>query len=183
MSRGVRYYRCGSRETASGACGARMVPADALETWVWHWASHRIADRSVIASSVTARSQRGTATMDREIAALTKRLTQIERGQDRLLARYRESDSVSWELIERQIELAESDRRQVQQRIDELSGRITAIESDQERNRELREWCEVAAGNLPGLDFEGRRLAIETIRVRVTAASNDPSTWLYDDDL
>lgn len=182
-SRGVRYYRCGSRDTPTGACGARMVPADAVEQWMWHTASRRIADAAVIASGVATRKQRSTATLEREQAALEVRLTTIQRGQDRLLARFRESDSVSWELIERQIELSESERRQVQSRLDEIAGRISAIADNQQRTRDLREWCELAAHNLSRLDFDGKRFAMETIGARVVAAGKDPSTWLYDDDL
>lgn len=178
-----RYYRCGSRDGQNGPCGARLVPAGDVEQWAWLRASRRIADPRLIAAGVTARAGRGTAALERERAGLEKRLAQIQRGQDRLLAHFRESDRVPWDAVERQVSIAEHERRQVEGRISELAGRIAAITGSQQHNRELHAWCALAADNLARFDFDGQRLALETIGARITAAGNDYTTWQYADDL
>jgi site-specific DNA recombinase len=47
-----RVYRCYSRETPSGPCGGKRVPADAVEDEVWNSVAARLHNPAVIAAEV-----------------------------------------------------------------------------------------------------------------------------------
>ena len=53
--RARRIYRCSSRETRDGACGATRVPAEEVESWLWERISQILGHGDVIAAQVQAR--------------------------------------------------------------------------------------------------------------------------------
>jgi site-specific DNA recombinase len=54
-----RVYRCYSRETPSGPCGGKRVPADAVEDEVWNSVAARLHNPAVIAAEVKRLNESG----------------------------------------------------------------------------------------------------------------------------
>src|SRR5262249_23494048 len=97
---GRRTYRCASRETPHGPCGAKRVPAedpDGVEQWVWEQIDARLRDSSLIAAEIERQRAEGPdpgLVANRE--AVVRALAKVERHQERLLAQYGASEDDSF---------------------------------------------------------------------------------------
>src|SRR5262249_1024127 len=105
--RSRRMYRCASRETPTGPCGAKRVPSDAVEAWVWTQVHSVSEDPTIIASELTRLQAEGP---DQAVlankAAVERRLATVERQQATLLRAFRERDeeaALPWDLIKREL--------------------------------------------------------------------------------
>ncbi|HYI14269.1 MAG TPA: hypothetical protein VEX37_02685, partial [Thermomicrobiales bacterium] len=130
----------------------------------------RLNDPSIIEREQQSRRAPGNDRIDGELSAARKRLSEIVRAQERVLARYSESDIVPWDLVEREIQRGEREK-------EELRRRITELERDRQQRiavtkqlAHLRTWCERVAGNLEGMTFEEKRKVLEILAVRVEAS-------------
>jgi site-specific DNA recombinase len=165
-----RTYRCASRDTAAGACGASRVPGDDVERWVWVEVSAILRDPSIIAREVErARRAGDDPGLTSALTGARKRVAKIERDQERLVSDFRVKEGRVWELVEREIGRAEVERQKTLAEIADLEGRISARQQAARRWEAVEAYCERVAGKLDSLDFNGRRLALEALAVRVTA--------------
>lgn len=171
-----RYYRCSARRVAT-ACGARMVPADLVEADVWETVTAFIRNPAQVQAARASMEQADDGDLDAQIAAATVRIGKIRQGQDRLLTRARQSESIPWELVERQIAQAERERQAEERLIAELTQRRTAHHRIDAQFAELASWCERVATQLDRAPFALRREILELLEVRVTA---DGREWRID---
>lgn len=168
----VRIYRCGSRTTNRGACGASRIPAERLEAWVWQEARAFI-ERHARGEVAALSTSNDDGTLAAEIAAARGRLERLTTAQERLLARATLSDVIPWDVVERQIASSESEK-------DGIRALILSLEAQQERasaaaaqHISMMEWCASVAGTMDDWGFDEQRSALETLRVRVIANGVD----------
>src|SRR5262245_25140188 len=92
-SRGRLIYRCASRETPSGACGAKRVPAADLEQWTWEQVCLLLRNPSLLAAELERQRHEGPDQRLRaDQAALQRSLAKLEQQQGKLLRLFREVD-------------------------------------------------------------------------------------------
>jgi site-specific DNA recombinase len=175
----ARYvYRCASRETPAGPCGARRVPGDEVEQWAWDEVCTVLRDPAVITREREQARRRGNdAGLTASLETARRRLAKVEQGQARLMERFRRSDDFPWELVEKEVGRAEVERTQILAEIATLETRIAARQQSARQWEAAEAYCQRVAGRLDALDFDGRRLAIEALAVRVTANGRD---WQLD---
>jgi site-specific DNA recombinase len=172
--RGIRTYRCSSRDKVSGACGGKSVRADDVEAWVWTQVSAVLRDPSVVAAELQRRQDEGpdpAVLADRD--RLQRRLSTFEKQQQRLIHHFREEESVPWELIRRELAQIEQDKRQVaamlvgiEQRLAEQQLVVTQLET-------LETYCARVSRQCERFDFDGKRLALEALDIQVTASGRE----------
>jgi site-specific DNA recombinase len=115
-SHGQRYYRCSSRETAAGACGAKSVNSDHVEEWLWGHIMDILANPDVIAAEVdNQRESDVTERLHADRESAVRRLARIDTNQSEMLASFRRSQDddglFPWHLVEREIKQAEKDKQ------------------------------------------------------------------------
>lgn len=169
---GHRIYRCTSRQKATGACGNGSSRADHLEPAVWAYVAALIRDPALLAD---ARRQGAPATPDRrgERARAVTRVERITARQSRLIARYGDSDSPDfpWEVVEQQVLALQRERAHWQDVIAALDAALPAPPDPAALDDE--EWRARVTANLDGLDFAGRRLALDVLGVCVHARGRE----------
>lgn len=171
---GHRYYRCSSRRVGT-PCGVGWVRADAMEAEVWQRVERFLLNPDVVQEALAARREtHDVGQLEAQIAAVNQRIDRIVRGQERLLARYRESDSVPWKLVEREIARAERERKAEERELAELKRQLTAHQLDGERMQQLVDWCGRVSANLGRFTFEDKRRTLDVLEVRVIA---DGQEW------
>lgn len=173
---GKRIYRCSSRHTAGGACGASRVSADKVEAWTWDQLTCLLRDPAMIAAEVQRQREPDTSlTTDRD--AVRRRLERVVQQQERLISRFRhatEDDPFPWDLVEREIIRAETEKKQLQATLAEIDGRISDQRATAVQLDALTAYCERVAANLDTFGFEEKRLALHALGVRVIA---DGKRW------
>jgi len=173
-----RVYRCASRETPSGPCGAPRVPADDVERWVWDEVSAILRDPAIIAREVEqARKAGDDPGLTSALISAQRRLAKIERDQERLAAGFRNKTGRMLELLEREIGRAEVERQQTVKEIADLESRIAARQQVAKRWADVEAYCQRVDGRLETFDFNQKRLALEALAVKVTAVGRD---WRLD---
>jgi len=175
-SGGRAYYRCGSRTTAAGACGASMVVASRLDEWVWSQVLLRLKDRELIMAEYRRLSEQQEAP-NADISAVKRELGRIVREQDRLLERYRRAggDGFPWDLVERQIRQLQAERNRLEAELVGLEERHARWRAPLAAIEEVIALCEAVGDVLDGLPFQQRRLLLEAMEVRVTVGG--PEGW------
>ena len=168
--RGRCYYRCGSRERPSGPCGARAIPADAIEADVWRCIVAVIEHPAIVARMVETRDGARDNARAAEVAALERERDRLSAHAARLLARYRGSDVLPWDVIEREVAETSRARAGVERRLAALQAEDVARVGRIEQARALSDWCATVAANLATFTFEERRQAVELFGARVIGA-------------
>jgi chromosome segregation ATPase len=165
-------YRCSSRDKASGPCGGKRVPGEVIEQWAWGEIEAILRDPATIVSEVERRRAEGpdaTLTRNRETAA--RHLEKLEKRRERLVRRYAEAedDSFPWELVEREINRVEAERRTAQAVVAEIDARIAKQEDAIVELDALRTYCDRVGANLDAADFITKRNAVEALIERIDA--------------
>jgi site-specific DNA recombinase len=180
---GRRTYRCSSRQTAGGACGAGRVPADAIERWIWERVSALLGDLRLIEAEVERRRNAPRDDgLERQRASVQRELARIAAQQERLVRRYAradDDDDVLWELVRRQVVELEAERERLRERLAEIERGIAERARQEAELVSLAEYARRVRVNLARMGWEDRRQALEALRVRVTAAGSDPAGWSW----
>jgi Recombinase zinc beta ribbon domain/Recombinase len=167
--RGIRRYRCSSRDKVGGACGGKVVRADAVEAWVWTQVSAILHDPSLVAAEVQRRQEKGpdpTAIAERD--RLRRQLGTFEKQQQRLIHHFREDESAPWELVRRELAQIEQDKRQVEARLTAIEQQLAEEERVVTQLEALETYCAQVSRQCERFDFDGKRLALEALDIQVT---------------
>lgn len=172
-----RRYRCSSRETPQGPCGAPRARADEIEQEVWDAVAEFLRDPSKVANAV-ARAKQASRDPALESATLSarRRVARIERDQQRLVQDATGKSGRLWELVEREVERLEEDRTRLLAEVAELDRRREERQQATKHWLSIQEYCARVADRLESLDFNGRRLALEALDVAVTVHGD--AWWL-----
>ena len=176
-------YRCSSRETPSGPCGVKRVPAEGpegVEAWAWDGIAARLHDPATIAAELERQRHAGPdPTITADLEAARRSLAKVEKQQERLIQRFRQSedDRFPWELVEREILRGEQEKEQLCASVVRLEGRLAEQQATVERLDALNTYCERVARNLDAFGFREKRLAFEALAVQIVANGRD---WRLD---
>ncbi len=179
MDHGHLRYRCGSR-VALVRCPAPQVTAREVEPWAWERVSAVLLDPRLIAAGTTAYEAHDmTAVMARDRDTARRELKKIEGQQRRYLDQFGASDNPAfpWHLVEEKITALQRERARWQEILDRSEQAVAASRRDEQQHRDLSDWCARLAANLPTLDFETKRLALDVLGVRVEAMGRESATW------
>ena len=171
---GRRVYRCSSRQTAAGACGAGRVPAQDVEDWVWGELAGVLGDPARIAAEAQRRRDTGDAAADRDAAA--RLVARLDKQAERLVRRYAEAaddDGFPWDVVEREIARVEADRRAARATLAETEGHLAAQRAAVVRLDTVRAYCERVRDRLGSLAWQNKRDAVEALVERVVADGRD----------
>lgn len=173
---GRRIYRCSSRHTAAGACGASRVPADEVERWSWDQVASLLANPETIAEEIERRHDRGQdEAMIADRAAAERSLDKISRQQERLIRRFTEgsNDSFPWELVQREISRLDGEKKGIQSVIADLDRMINSHQEAIVRFGSVAAYCERVTAKLSTFDFGEKRLAFDALDIRVIASGHE----------
>jgi site-specific DNA recombinase len=163
-----RYYRCssGSRAIAHD-CLAHSWRAGQLEQLVWGEIEKALSEPEVLMAGLLSVVQEKDQvdSQQSELNYIETRLSEISRQQQELLR---------WalkgfpeETIERENELLGQDRRALEKRRAQIQDRIRVAEQATLDAGRIRQSIESIRNNLGKLSFETKRLALETLSIRV----------------
>jgi site-specific DNA recombinase len=175
-------YRCSSRDTASGACGGKRIPAEKVEAWAWERVAASLRQPDAIAAEVRRRQDEGPdPILASDLETARRQYAQCERAQAKLMQRYASSgdDAFPWELVEREVKRLEADKAGYQHTIAQIERRLAAERVAEEQLIALRDYCARVAEGLvrAGFGFDDKRLALVALAVRVVADGTDENAW------
>lgn len=179
MDHGRLRYRCGAR-TALERCPAPQLTAAEVEPWAWERVAAALLDPRLMAAGVAAAETRGmTEGVARDRDRARRELKKIERQQERLVEQFGASDNPDfpWHIVEAKITALQRDRARWQETLDTSERLVAASRREEGERRDLSAWCARVAANLPTLDFDTKRLALDVLGVRVEAMARDAATW------
>jgi site-specific DNA recombinase len=168
-SRGQRYYRCSSRMLELKVCGSVLTRAEKVEDQVWNQVTSILENPQIIADEVQRQQSIGPDPQlieDRATAA--RRLAEIERVQQRLIRRLRETDDDDLaHLYEREIVQMKKEAGQIEAAIADIDARLQAQQKTVHDLAVLTEYCSRVSNRLSTFSFDEKRLAIEAIGARI----------------
>jgi site-specific DNA recombinase len=173
----VRTYRCSSHNSPEGLCGGRVVNAEKCETWVWEQVSSALRNPDLIAAEAKRKQEEGPdETLTADLEATRRELAKRDKKQADLMRRFTSSDddTFPWEVVQHEVARLEREKRQLRAELDEMEGRLRAQEAATHQLEALAIYCARVAGNLDTFGFTEKRLALEALRVRVSA---DGQKW------
>jgi DNA repair exonuclease SbcCD ATPase subunit len=183
VDRGRRIYRCSSRESPSGACGAGRVPAERIERWIWDQVSALLSDLRLIEAELERRRHTPRDDgLERQRASIERELARIAAQQERLVRRYaraEDDDDAFWELVRRQVAELEAERERLRHLLTEVEQALAERQRQEIELVSLAEYARRVRINLQQMDESERRQALEVLRVRVTASGSDPRGWSW----
>ena len=174
VSHGVRRYRCSSRHLDGAHCGAPSSRADALEEWVWGEAV-TMMQAAIRAGEADALTVPATDGLPEQVASLRAAVARVARSQERILSQFAASESVPWELVERQIAKGERDKAALEAEIAEIEQRLNASHAAATDQRALASWASGIVDRLDAMGEAEKRGAIEMLRIEVVVRGWD---WL-----
>jgi site-specific DNA recombinase len=173
-------YRCSSRETPSGACGSRRIPAAPCEHLIWEKIVSILERPEIIAAEVKRRSEEGTdarAQIEADREAAQRELKRAEDELRRLVSRAGQADDDLWEIFEKEIAAKREAKKRFEKVIAELEARLEAEDQATRNLTALTDYCAQVRNRLSEFDFAEKRLAIEALDARVTGSGRD---WRLD---
>jgi Recombinase zinc beta ribbon domain len=164
-----RYYRCSSRKLEGTACGSDLVAADEVEAAVWKKVSTVLGEPEIIADEIKRQQKSGAdSQLSEDRAAAQRRLAKIEREQQRLIRRLRDTeDDGLAELYELEIIQGQNQKRQLEKAIAEIDARLAAEQRAIQNLQSLTAYCTQVASKLSAFSFEEKRLTLEAVGAKV----------------
>ena len=189
-----RTYRCPSRHTPAGNCGAKRINAAWVEEAAWaktrelllaYDAHEKTNGRQRRASAPTS-TARADDTLTRDLASAEREVARIEGRQADLLRRYTASVEVAtdaasafpWELVEREVARLERDKRQWRATVVELERRLSERRATAAQRAEMRAYIASLRPTLDQLATEEQRVVLESLLARVTVSGKTGTIWL-----
>jgi site-specific DNA recombinase len=174
--RGRIAYRCSSRETPGGPCGAKRVPGTALEQWVWEQVCFLLRNPSIIAAELERQRQEGP---DQRLLAdkdaLQRSLAKLGQQQSKLLRLFRGADEEAYpvSLIQRELAQIEKEKAHLTVELGQIEARLAAWQISIERWDSAKAYCQTVAQNLESFDYHEKRKTLEELELTVFANGRD----------
>ena len=176
-SRGRMTYRCASRETPSGPCGSRRVPAADLEQWAWEEIFTRLQNPTLFEEEFKRQQEVGPdPALLADKGALERSLTKLEQQQAKLVRTFREDEEGQFppDLLRRELAQVDKEKEQLATALTQVEARLAAWQVNIQRWDSLTVFCRGVAQKLETFDIPKKRLALELLAVTVRA---DGRNW------
>ena len=148
------------------SCPHPTIAASLIDGEVWQRVAEVLRNPAIVAREVERRRQSGS--LDRDLAALDRRIEALTDKQGRMARRVAEieDDDVAAPLIVELKSLAAQKATALRER-DDTARRIADRAEEDARVRSLSEWCSRVGANLDALSYAEKRLALEALGVKV----------------
>lgn len=158
-------YRCTDRAKFIHGCPLPTIAAPDVDAAVWANVCTVLRAPAIIAAEME--KHRTTGGLDRDLAALDKRLEGVATKQTTLARRLAVLSDEAAEPLMAELELLAAAKRTMAADRAALVQRMADAESDRERVRTLTEWCQHFAAHLDSATYEQKRTALEALGVQV----------------
>lgn len=172
-------YRCASRASKDGRCGAPGVSAAGCEAEVWQ-AVKRVLGPGVLEAEIARQQQAGPdPAVAAEIEAARAELARTEARRRFLRERLGgELSAEVWEATAAAIDAAAAEHARLTAALRALEALAAGHQVALARVESIREHCRSVAGNLDSLAFADRRHALESLEVSVVMDGQTPRVRL-----
>ncbi|MFC1916974.1 zinc ribbon domain-containing protein, partial [Chloroflexota bacterium] len=173
---GKRYYRCSHTMKINAPierCRSRTWDAEKLETLVWVQLEKYLSDRDILTSAIENMHQDPgqIGVFEAQLQQTERQLKAAEREQHRLL---------QWALKGFPSDQVEAENNRINKSKETLRTQKTEIEVQLKASREasinkpqLEDFIREIQDKLPNLDFEGKRLALDMLGIKVYLNDQD----------
>lgn len=177
----ARVYRCASRDTSAGACGASRVPADEIEAWAREEAFRVLKPPQVIAAALERRAAAGPdARFVVQLDAVMRAQAEVRRKQTILMDQLLGGEFPP-ELVQTKSASLQKEAARLQNEELDLAQRIEAQTASHADVRALHDYCAQVLKRLETFSFQEKRLALEALAVQVEANGSgrrgSPLVW------
>jgi site-specific DNA recombinase len=166
------YYRCNTSNRDIHGCPPAGISTRTLDAQVWGRVEEVLANPQVVANEV-ARLHEADPTGP-NIAALDKRIAEVERQRTNLMRRIATIDDDEMAapfLVE--FQALGTQHKQLQRERDNVEAERRDWQLAQERLDDLQWWCRIQSERLANLTYEQKRLALFALHVEATVWGKD----------
>ncbi len=163
-----RYYRCRSTwptVTRPKTCDAPYINADRLEEAVWNTVREVLHDPEVVLAEI--KRQQDESSFVEEMARIRASVRRLA-DQERRLIRVFGLGQVTEEYVLREAEQVKKGRLALEEELAELQQQRQRVANLDGLSEQVRAFCAQVAERLDNFDFEGKRLALRALQVKVT---------------
>ncbi|HLL51439.1 MAG TPA: hypothetical protein VK356_12290, partial [Thermomicrobiales bacterium] len=159
-------YRCDPCDKRSPDCPHPTISASTIDPVVWEKAAAVLSDPKIIACEVERRRSDGS--LDRDRAALDRRIEAIADKQSRMARRVADidDDEAAAPLMVELKSLAAQKTTALRER-ETLERRMADRADEDARVRSLADWCSRVGTNLNLMSYEQKRLALDALGTKV----------------
>ena len=169
VNRENRYYRCSSRQTFGGACGAKMIAAETVEKAVWGEVRAILTDPALLKRLLTSRQGEPDSALLIERDQVVREIARLTTQQARLVERFGQgAANFPWEIVEAQITRIQTDLAACHRRRDALDTKIATFKPSV--LPDMTQLLAHAAHNLDRFTFDDKRLTLRVLGVRVVGS-------------
>ncbi len=173
---GKRRYRCSNTMRINAPierCKSRTWDAEKLETLVWAQIEHYLSDRDLITSELQRQCEDASrlGTIDAELKRIERQLKSVDREQHQLLR---------WALKDFPADQIEAENKRLNKAKKTLKVQQTELEAQLKASQnavinvpQLEGFIRDMLDKLPLLDFEGKRLALDMLGIKVYLNEQD----------
>ena len=158
-------YQCCAAQSLATPCRSHSITVADLDRAVWRNVRAVLLDPGIVGREL-ARLRAADPTAA-DVGVIAKTLADVERRQRNLVARLADEDDADLAA------LIQTDLRALAMRKRELDADRAVVESQHARWEaaqtqldDIARWCGTVAANVDGLDYAGRRLALDALRVQ-----------------
>ena len=161
-------YRCTAQRQHGPACPRPSITASMVDPDVWRRVASVLRDPRIVAQEVARRRDDGS--LDRDLAALDKRIAALTDKQSRMARRVGDidDDEVAAPLLVELKAMAAQKTAAERERAD-LRRRIADRAEEDQRVQSLADWCSRVGANLDLMSYDEKRLALDALGVKVRA--------------
>jgi site-specific DNA recombinase len=165
-------YRCTSKSSGTGFCGAPSVPLKSVERSVWAQIEKALQNPEMIIEEIkrALANQPQDLEVEREADEARAAISKLERQQEQLVEQLLEAEAEWKTIFEKKRKQLSSQKRELETRLKALERSLLSQVKLATRLHELEEFCRDAALISKDFSLEDRRKLLAALGVRVRAA-------------
>ena len=179
LSKRYRYYQCtGARRIAGrpAKCDARYVRADVVEEKAWQEVVKILENPEVIIAEARNHHSDDLPYAERELKRIERELKALVREEERLVKALRKGLSQE-RIVLRELEDIQKSRADLQRDHSEIQASRRMLNDIDNLEEQIKDVCNLVKQNIEGLDYEGKRLALDAITATVIAGPDGHSLY------
>jgi site-specific DNA recombinase len=173
---GKPYYRCSGRVRllSDERCTSKTINASKLDEAVWVEVAKALENPRTILAGLQQQEDgvNQETLLGEELDRMTKRLKALDKGQEQLL---------QWamkgfpeDMVVKENEKMNRERNELQRAIQETEKKLEQAKESHIDLEKVEDFCKIASQNLADFGYAERKLALETLKIKVLIDGNNP---------
>ena len=166
---GYTYYRCSGRNKLASHCRNQRLKAGNLEELVWGKVKEVLVKPELLIAELERMRQSHTQTqhLEDEVRLNQQRLEALDDAETKVVRLYTYLPNRDIDETVKEITRLHAEQDKIKEEIDRLEKRIEQAKQVELNEAGIKHFCELARQNIENFTFDEKRLALETLQIKV----------------